>query len=187
MTDDIFAEMEADAVDATVIPTDEKLEGVAGLVQRHLSLEKSIKETDEALKNLKRDLDFLQTRTLPEALTDIGLTSVSLKTGERVEIKPFVGAHILKAKKEEAHTWLRENGHGDLIKVITKVDTGRDLESTASVQKVLSGMGLVPSTDESVHNGTLRVWVREQVEAGVPIPLELFGAFLGQKSTITKG
>ena len=187
MTDDIFAEMEADAVEATALPDDKQLLGVAGLVQKHLALEADIKKTEEVLKKFKQQLDFIQTKELPEAMNDINLMSVSLKTGEKVEIKPFVGAHILKAKKEEAHTWLRENGFSDLIKVVTKVDTGRDLDAAKAVQNALVKLGQNPITDESVHNGTLRVGVREQVEAGVRIPLELFGAFLGQKSTITKG
>ena len=36
MTTDIFAEMEADAVDASVIPKDTELSGVAAIAQKQL-------------------------------------------------------------------------------------------------------------------------------------------------------
>ena len=179
MTDDIFAEMEADAVDATVIPEDADLSGVAALAKKQLQLEKAVTDTEEVLKNLKKDLQHTQTREIPDALSELGLSSISLDTGESVVVKPFVSASITAKRKEEAHDWLRANGHGDIIKAITSVDTGRDVDAAERAREALAAAGLAPDTKESVHSGTLKAFV--------PIPLELFGAFLGQKSTITKG
>ena len=51
----------------------------------------------------------------------------------------------------------------------------------------LTSLGLEPIDKEQVHPQTLKAFVREQVESGKPFPLELFGAFLGQKATIKKG
>lgn len=187
MTDDIFAEMEADAVEAAAIPEDQALEGIAGLAQQQLKLEQDIEATEQVLKDLKKDLQHIQTRVIPDALAELGLSSISLSTGESVTVKPFVSASISANNRTEAHTWLRENGFGDLIKCITSVDTGRDENAAEQARKALAEAGLAPETNESVHSGTLKAFVREQVEAGTPIPLELFGAFLGQKSTISKG
>ena len=184
---DIFAEMAADAVEVKNIPKDEQLSGIQNIVQKQISLETQVAAQEQVLKELKRELLDIQTQELPQAMDAVGLATVTLNTGEKVDIKPFVSASISKANKEEAYTWLRDHGHGDLIKVITKVDTGRDEQAAAKAQKALVKAGLAPSTEESVHSGTLKVWVREQVEAGEPIPLELFGAYFGQKSTITKG
>ncbi len=184
---DIFAEMAADAVEVKNIPKDEQLSGIQNIVQKQINLETQVAAQEQVLKELKRELLDIQTQELPQAMDAVGLATVTLNTGEKVDIKPFVSASISKANKEEAYTWLRDHGHGDLIKVITKVDTGRDEQAAAKAQKALVKAGLAPSTEESVHSGTLKVWVREQVEAGEPIPLELFGAYFGQKSTITKG
>mgnify|MGYP003627013249 FL=1 len=53
---DIFAEMEADAIDASVIPKDKELSGVAEIAQRQVDLEESVLRTEDYLKQLKKDL-----------------------------------------------------------------------------------------------------------------------------------
>ena len=184
---DIFAEMEADALDPTTIPSDVNLAGLAGLVQEQLRLEEQVAKTDDLLKSLKADLLKHQTLTLPEAMMELNVQEWTTTDGDKVKCEPFVGAHISAAKKDDAHTWLRNNNFADLIKVKTTVDTGRDLDSLDNLKTVLIDAGYDSSTVEGVHNGTLKVWGREQVTAGVPIPLERFGAYLGQKTTIKKG
>jgi hypothetical protein len=185
--DDVFAEIEADAISAEVIPTDEKLKGIAGLVQKQLQLEEYLDKLNDHVKNTKKDLEHVQTRELPDAMMEIGLSEVAMASGEKVSIKAFVSASISEGRKQEAHTWLRDNNHGDLIKTITSVNTGRDIELAEKAMKALQLAGFEPDCKENVHAGTLKAFIREQVEAGVSLPLELFGAFLGQKSTIKRG
>lgn len=184
--DDVFAEMEADALDATAIPSDEKLAGVAGLAQEMLDLEKRIEETSAYLTELKHSLNSIQTGKLPEALAEIGLTGLPLDNGFTVEVKPFVSASITAKNRDKAHKWLNVNGHADLIKSIVSVNVGKDSEAAENAWNALVGIGLEPSSDAKVHPQTLKVFVREQVEKGAPIPLELFGAYLGQKATIKR-
>ena len=187
MTTDIFAEMEADAVDASVIPKDTELSGVAAIAQKQLELEADVARTEDYLKQLKKDLEQVSTRDLPDALMELGLSGLPLADGTVITIKPFVSASISKNRQEEAHTWLNNNGHGDLIKNIISVNTGKDAEAADLAYKALADVGFAPDTKESVHSQTLKAFVREQVEAGTALPLELFGVFLGQKATIKKG
>ena len=184
---DIFAEMEADALDASTVPSDDKLEGIAKLVDQQIKLEATVLTLEDHLKTAKEDLRRMQTTTLPEAMMAIPLHGWKTPDGLEVSIDPFVSASITQKNKSEAHQWLRDNDFGDLIKTLTSVDTGRDLEQTEVLRKTLVDAGFTPDTKESVHAGTLKAWVREQVTAGTSIPLELFEAFLGQKSTIKKG
>tara|TARA_R110000824_G_scaffold2970_8_gene13594 strand:- start:2933 stop:3496 length:564 start_codon:yes stop_codon:yes gene_type:complete len=187
MTEDVFAEMQVDAMKPDAIPDDKNLAGIAALVQKQLDLEEKVSQTEEYLKAFKLELRDLQTKEFPAAMTDLNLATITTADGHTVSCDPFVGASIRKDKKDEAHDWLRNNGFGDLIKTITSIDTGRDLEAKEVARKALVDAGFMPDTNENVHSGTLKVWVREQVTAGKPIPLELFGAFLGQKTTIKKG
>ena len=184
---DIFAEMEADAIDASVIPKDHDLESVAGIAQKQLELEAAVVRTEEHLKQLKRDLEQVSTRDLPDALMELGLSGLPLANGTVISIKPFVSASISKARQEEAHTWLYKNGHGDLIKNIVSINAGKDKLAADAAIDALVEAGFAPETKESVHTQTLKAFVREQVEAGTALPLELFGVFLGQKATIKKG
>ena len=45
-----------------------------------------------------------------------GVELIKLEGGISVEVKPFYSARIPASRSEEAFDWLRENGHGDLIK-----------------------------------------------------------------------
>ena len=45
--------------------------------------------------------------------------------GSSVEVKPFYSARIPASKSEEAFDWLRENGHGDLIKNQVSLEFGK--------------------------------------------------------------
>ena len=185
---DVFEEMEADAIaSASTIASDEQLSGVAELVRQQLALEEYIANAEEHLKKLKKDHQRISTQTIPDAIADANLLSeFTTADGVKVSIKPFISANISEARREEAHTWLRDNQHGDIIKNIISVDTGKDQELAEKAIKALSDGGFNPASKENVHASTLKAWLREQIEAGTPVPLELFGAFLGQKSTIKR-
>ena len=187
MTNDIFEEMEADALKEVELPSNEKLAGVQKIAQRQLDLLLAVETTEKTLKDLKKDLFDIETKELPDALRELGLSGLTLSTGEEVVVKPFVSASISKAHVEEAHKWLVDHGHGDIIKVVVTANIGKDQTLRDEAIIALRALGINPMANESVHAGTLKVFVREQVEAGQSIPLELFGAFLGQKATIKKG
>jgi len=44
------------------------------------------------------------------------------------------------------------------------------------IAELISAAGFLPVQEQTVHPQTLRALVREQLAAGNPIPLELFGA-----------
>ena len=184
---DVFAEMAQDAMKSPEVPTDKKLEGLAAIVNKQLDLEQKVKDFEDLLKQYKKDLLIIQTRELPNAMQEIGCTELKMADGSQITVKPFVSASIPKDKKPEAYNWLHQNGHGDLIKHLISVNTGRDQKQAEQVREALSKINMVPLEVEKVEPQTLKVFIRGQVEAGQPIPLELFGAYLGQKATIKKG
>lgn len=183
---DVFAEMLEDAT-APVVPSDDSLKGIAALVAEQISLEDAIASTESYLSSLKRELMEVATRKLPEAFAETGGSSWADAAGNSVTIKPFVSASITEARREDAHSWLRDNEFGDLIKCVLSADVGRDEAMAKKAQMALTRAAVPYSVKEAVHSGTPKAWVREQVGAGTSIPLELFGAYIGQKSTITRG
>ena len=88
-------------------------------------------------------------------------------------------------RDREAFEWLRQNGHGDMVKNIVSVNfgMGEDQKAAEFLSKV-SEQGLSPEQAESVHSSTLRAWVKDQTEKGEPFPMELFGAHIGQRALI---
>jgi hypothetical protein len=64
---------------------------------------------------------------------------------------------------------------------------GRDEEEDAKqFYSMAESRGYCAETKREVHASTLRAFVKERVEAGDEFPMELFGAWVGQRATISK-
>ena len=61
---------------------------------------------------------------------------MELSDGTKVEVKPFYAAKIPESRNDEAFDWLRDNGHGDMIKnVLTaNIDKGQDNQVSALIE-----------------------------------------------------
>ena len=187
MAKDIFEEMEEDALETTVT-SDADLKTLSVLVEEQLEMEDTVAQLESALKDMKEKLQHHKTRTVPEHMNAIGTGLWRSNDGTVVELKSFVSASIPKDKKEEAYRWLTDHGHGDLIKSEVSVLFGKEeLENAEKLMKKLEKDGYSFDSKQSVHASTLKSWLAGQVEAAEPVPLELFGAFLGQVATIKKG
>jgi len=102
-------------------------------------------------------------------------------------VKPVYGASIPVAKKEEAYTWLRENGLGDLIKNEISVAFGRNEDNKAMAYATLAqGQGYEPIQKLKVEPMTLKALVRERLESGQEMPSDLFNVFAGNRTKITR-
>ena len=90
--------------------------------------------------------------------------------------------------RPKAYEWLRDNGYDDIIKNNVSVSFGRGEDDLANAFKAVAEKeGYVPQQDTSIHAGTLKAFVRERIEAGDEFPMELFGAYVGQRAFIKKG
>jgi hypothetical protein len=182
--DDILDEM-AGTPDLKV--SDDSLGRVARMAARILEYEAHIAQLQEQVASASEALRRLQEVELPETMDEVGLTTFTLSDGSKLEIKPFYGASIKEENKPAAFGWLEENGHEDLIKNEIKLALGRgEADRAAYLQELLSANGFKFERKESVHPGTLKAFVKEQVEAGHPFPLELFGAHIGRTAKISR-
>ena len=184
---DVFAEIEKDTIANANIPQDAELSKVGTLISTLHDLQEQYQREESGLKELKQKIQHMETRVIPDLMNELGVAEFTNTDGVKVTVRQFVSASIPKDRIEEAHQWLKDNGHGDLIKHLVSVDVGKKETDAGHAIKALSDLGLSPTAKESVHSQTLKAFVREQVESGEPLPLELFGAFLGQKATIKKG
>lgn len=167
---------------------DTDLQKVANFVRQQLALENRVAELEEELKRTKRDLDTVSGEVLPAALQEFGLTELTMSDGSKVSVQSVISASISKERQSDAHDWLRENGHGDLIKNTVSLTFGRgEDEKARDLVRELAAEGFDPEQKESVHPSTLKAFVKEQVERGSGIPSETFGIFIGQKTVIKKG
>ena len=148
---------------------------------------RKVADLENLLALEKEGLRKIQEEELPESLLALGLKSFILSDGSKLDVKTFYRGNINKDNTEKAHLWLRDNNHADLIKndVICSFGKGEDHGALQLMGK-LSEMKVDYQNKKHVHASTLKAFVKEQVEAGKEIPLDLLGVHIGQRSEIRR-
>ncbi len=167
---------------------DSKLDKVARLASEAARLQEDLDRTEEEAKHFKKALYKVTDELLPEALEELNLQKFTLKDGSEISVKPIYAASIPKDRRDEAYDWLREHGDGDIIKNNITVTFGKGEDQDAEAFMLVCGnQGFTPQQIEKIEPMTLKAWLREKVEAGHAIPLDLFGAFISQRASIKRG
>ena len=187
----IFDQMEADFEEKMATSVEKLDQGdlttVAGMARAIRDKEAEVNELEQKLKNEKRALMKLTDEDLPTMLAEIGLTSMKLDDGSEVTIKPQYGANILVDNRPAAYEWLRENGYDDIIKNTVACTFGRGEDDKASAFKAFAEKeGFFAEQNTGIHHTTLRAFVKERIENGDDFPMELFGAYVGQRAIIKR-
>ena len=187
----IFDQMEAD-FESNLASSVEKLDQgdlttVAGMARAIRDKEAEVADLEQKLKAEKKVLLKMTDEDLPTMLAEIGLTSMSLDDGSQISVKPTYGASILVDNKPKAYDWLRDNGYDDIIKNTVACTFGRGEDDKASAFKAFAEKeGYFAEQETGIHHSTLRAFVKERVENGDDFPMELFGAYVGQRAIIKR-
>ena len=190
--DDILSEMETDSasddkLDNLDPQNSQKMRSMAELARAIRNKETEIDDLESLLKEKKEDLRRQSEEDLPSMMAELGINSFELDDGSRVTVKDLYGGHISLANKDAAYLWLRDNGFDDIIKNTLSIVFGKGEDQKADhFMKILEGYGLLPEKKEGVHPSTLKGWVRERMESGDSFPMDLFGAFVGQRAVIKR-
>jgi len=164
------------------------LTSVAALARTIRDKEAKISDLEQTLKDEKKTLLKLTDEEMPSMLAEIGMSSFALDDGSTVEVKQTYGASILVSKRPEAYDWLRDHGHDDIIKNTVLCQFGRGEDDQAGAFAAFAQtQGFIPEQKTEVHPQTLRAFVKERCEAGEDFPMELFGAWVGQRAVIKRG
>jgi len=164
---------------------DDQISGIAALARRAKSLEKQISDAEDVLKGHKEQYRKLTEETIPEALSELGMTSFRMEDGSSIDIKSFYSASISEARRAEAFQWLRDHGFDDIIKNTVSVRFGRGEDELCNrLLGMLGQQGFPAEQSEKIEPSTLKAWVKERVTRGEQFPMELFGAYIGKKASI---
>ena len=168
--------------------SDSKLDKVSRLVSEAARLQEDVDRSAEENKHFKKALHKVTDELLPAALEELDLEKVVMKDGSEIQIKDIYAASIPKDRKPEAFAWLREHGDGDIIKNNVTVTFGKGEDDDAkSFMDMCDEQGFAPEQLEKIEPMTLKAWLRERVEAGDAIPLDLFGAYISQRAVVKRG
>lgn len=181
MTIDPFADAES-AVGA--LPAG-GLSKVSFLANELRNSEKNVADLEEMLKKAKAVSRELAERQLPDAMTELGLSELKLSDGSKLTIKDIVQASVPKGRLSEALDYLEVVGAGSLIKGEVTVEFSKgQKEAAEGLVEQLDKQGYQPAFAFSIHPQTLSAWVREQLQAGADLNLDLLGVYTGKKAVI---
>ena len=170
-----------------VLDRTENIKSLASQVKSLKELEDELKADEESLKNKKKEIERISGEVIPTMLSEMGLSSLKLADGSAVDVKPYYTANISIANREAAYGWLRSNGLGDIIKNDITVSFGRNEDNKAAEYANLArGQGFEPTQKLKVEPMTLKALVRERIEAGKDMPMDIFNVFVGNRTKITR-
>ena len=144
-----------------------------------------ISNQEEKLKELKEREKYYSGIVIPDLMNQLNLKTMKLKDGSQIEVKNIFGASIIADKKQEAHSWLRDNGLGAIVKNEITVKFGLNEDTKAEQYATLArGQGYDPDRKVAVHASTLRTTLEDFHSRGGKIPSEFFRTFEGNQTEI---
>lgn len=150
--------------------------------------DKEVKRLTDELKEAKKKYNAIAMDSLPELLKEIGVNSVELSDGTKIEVRSDLSASITKAKHDIAMKWLIDNDYGGIIKTNVTVAFGAEpaeqeqaAELTGALLQTYDGV----SYKAAVHPATLKSFVKERLAAGEELPLDLFSVHQYSIATLT--
>lgn len=161
------------------------LASVQEAASKFVELQAEVRDLEEKLKAKQAEFLNQETRVLPDAMEAAGFREFVLMTGEKITIAPVIRASITEANQEKAFSWMVDNGHEDLIKRDVTVNFGRGSYKEADdLVEALKEDGFTPKDKTYVHWQTLNAFVKEQVESGAELPMDLLGVYVGRKAKV---
>jgi hypothetical protein len=150
---------------------DDQLKSISELAERIAKLEETITLRENIVKNDKAELRKLTDEELPSAMQEIGMKKFETASGYKVDIKKIYAPRIKVEDQPEAYQWLRNNGHGDIIKNTVSINFGKGEDETAQNFKDLAEQQQLPIQEKTqIHPQTLKAWGKEQIESGRSVP-----------------
>jgi hypothetical protein len=155
---------------------DNILAQISAVARQIVEAKTAVQEAEEALKARQRELEHLQQTVLPELMNDAGQEQVTTLEGLRVTLKQVYRGTPSKENERDAFRWLRDNGHGGIIKSQVQADLGKvDEEKALEAVNSLRQLGFQAGAKQSVAWQTLGSLVKELLATGEAVPLDVLG------------
>jgi|SRR5215469_2085923 len=163
------------------------------LAQQHREALAKIKQLETELAEIKSKRYELERITIPDAMLELGFSSVELSSGGSIKVSNKYEARLAKmpdgktidAKRTELfYEWLQTHGFAGLVQSMFAVWT-RDPAVVMFLKQAceVNGIGY-EYTHKDIHWKTLESWFKEQSEANTPLPLELFQNWIGRVAAV---
>ena len=157
---------------------------LSSLIRQSIDLGKEVELAEKHLKDLQQRKRTVDEEDIPSLMDQLGVESLTVD-GNKVSIDKYVSARIPDDRREEAFSFIRSIGEGDIIKNEVVVGFGMGQDNIAgSVVDDLRNKGLEPAQKTHIHPMTLRTWAKNRIEKGDTIDFDLFGVYVGNRAKI---
>lgn len=163
------------------------LQRLNDLADEAVQLEQLAATMEDDLAAIKKSLNNLKTKVLPEIMAELGVENIT-RNGIKLSVHDFVSGSLPKEedKRKAAIAWLEAHDGGGLIKTNIELVFGREFRDEATeLVRSLTEQGHNPVVDEGVHSSTLQSYARERLKSGAEIDTELLGLYTGTTVKIT--
>ena len=169
--------------DEVAVPQVDDLTQLADFAKAQLELEREIESLEEKLKEKNAAHRQLSQTIIPIIMQKIGMMEFKLTDGFKITVTPFYSGKITS---DAGYEWLKDNGHGDIVKAYFEVPYDFTLpeEELETIQNALDDAGLTYIEKKGVHHMTLGAFIKEQALNDTPVPKDLFNVFEGFKTKI---
>lgn len=161
---------------------DNLMSRIEGLAQEQLDAEMRVDHLTEQLAEAKATHRILAEKKMPELLdeADLGESEIVTPAGHKIKLHEVIRGSIPKGNEEAAFKWLEDNHNANLIKRTFAIEFGKDQEKWADKFERDCNQrkkALNIKRKKGVHAGTLQAFIKKSLDDGVPIPLDVFGAY----------
>lgn len=173
-------------------PSSDKLQQVQYWAHGLVRLQQ-LKATLEAqLEECNKEIHELASVKIPDLMGDIGIESVGV-LGTTVKLKAWYSAKLPgdPEGRTAAMNWLRTHGAGDLAKTELSVQFGKSesnlaMDVAGHLDRYMQDQGAphLVAIQDTIHHMTYTAWVRERIEAGETLPLDILGAKMGHHAVV---
>jgi len=167
-----------------------KMDEILGpLVQEVKAIDKTEEDLNEQLKQLKKRKTELIQGLIPDVMFEHGMTTATLLDDTKIEIRNFYHARVDKSKDMLFREWLRDHGHGGIIKSHFEV-WARDSNTIPLLSAFVDyinreqHLNIEYEVKEDIHWKTLEKWFEEVTKKGDSVNLDLFINHTGREARI---
>jgi hypothetical protein len=179
---------QSDFEDHVATPDVNQLQSLEKLVQRAMVLAKQVDDMMEIVSNWGKEYFNITEQLIPELMGAAGINQFTTKAGLKITIREFIEGSLPKkdeVKRKAAMEWLMNNGGADIIKAQIVIPFNRgDHNYKQEVKHALQEVSAEYKETEDVHHSTLAAFVREKIQKGEAVPIELLGLYAGRKARI---
>lgn len=140
--------------------------------------EAEVERLEEELRAAQKRVLHIKEHVLPELMDAAGMTKIKTDTGVEVAVYDIFRGSLNYGDVPKGIKWLEENNSGDLIKREFKISFDRDEEEWAAkferdLRQRKKEVRMV--VNRTVNPQTLCAFAKEQMEAGVNVPMDILG------------